>query len=159
MISQANKPPSRPAEDQPTEVGNRLRAAIGKLGRGLRPTVAGSDLTPSQTSVLFAVVRQGPLGLSELAEIESLNPTMLSRITAGLCDRGLLDRQTDPGDRRAAVVRATSDGKRMRKRIHTERARALSAYLDELTSHEYQSLMEALPVLETLADQMRGRQA
>jgi len=43
-------------EEEPSA---RLRAAIGKLSRRLRPTLAGSRLTPSQTAVLFAVVRIG----------------------------------------------------------------------------------------------------
>jgi DNA-binding MarR family transcriptional regulator len=79
------------------EATARLRAVIGRLSRRLRPTVAGSGLTPSQISVLFTVVRLGPIGLSELAEVESLNPTMLSRITAQLCDAGLIVRSPRPG--------------------------------------------------------------
>src|ERR1700684_3339628 len=82
----------------------RLRAAIGRLSRRLRPTLAGSGLTPSQTSVLFTVVRAGPVRLSALADIESLNPTMLSRISAQLCEAGLMRRSADPGDRRSAFV-------------------------------------------------------
>jgi hypothetical protein len=72
----------------------RLRMAIGKLSRRLRPTVAGSGLSPSQISALFTIVRRGPLGLSELAELEALNPTMLSRIIVHLCDLGLIRRES-----------------------------------------------------------------
>ena len=52
-----------------TDQTARLRAVIGRLSRRLRPTSAGSELTPSQTSVLFTIVRLGPLGLSDVAEI------------------------------------------------------------------------------------------
>lgn len=132
----------------------RLRAVIGRLARRLRPTVAGSSLTPSQTSVLFTIVRRGPLGLSELAEIESVNPTMLSRITAQLCEAGLIDRETDPEDRRAAVVKATPAGRRMRERIHRERTEALSAHVEKLDEREQRALWAALPVLEALAEDL-----
>jgi DNA-binding MarR family transcriptional regulator len=132
----------------------RLRAVIGKLARRLRPTVAGSGLTPSQTSVLFTIVRRGPLGLSALAEIESVNPTMLSRITAQLCDSGLIRRSPDPEDRRAAVVQATAAGRRIRERIHRERTRALGAHVSELDEREREILWDALPVLEVLADRI-----
>ncbi|HVA19310.1 MAG TPA: MarR family transcriptional regulator, partial [Solirubrobacteraceae bacterium] len=123
----------------------------------LRPTVAGAGLTPSQASVLFTVVRFGPLGLSEVAEIESLNPTMLSRIAALLCDAGLIRRMADPGDRRAAIVQATAAGRRMRERIHRERTQALSAHVSELGEHERQELWASLPVLETLAERLPAR--
>jgi len=141
------------------EASARLRAVIGRLSRRLRPTVAGSGLTPSQISVLFTVVRAGPLRLSELAEIESLNPTMLSRITAQLCDSGLVRRATDPGDRRAAFVQATAAGRRTRERIHRERTQALNAHVQTLTEHERKALWEALPVLEQLADRLPGGRA
>jgi DNA-binding MarR family transcriptional regulator len=135
----------------------RLRAVIGKLSRHLRPTVAGSGLTPSQISVLFTIVRRGPLGLSEVAVLESLNPTMLSRIAAQLCDAGLIRRSADPRDRRAALVQATSAGRRMRERIHRERTQALSEHVERLGPRERAALSSALPVLEALAEQIKGR--
>jgi DNA-binding MarR family transcriptional regulator len=134
----------------------RLRAVISKLSRRLRPTVAGSGLTPSQISVLFTIVRLGPVGLSELAEIEALNPTMLSRIAAQLCDAGLILRSADPGDRRSAFVQATTAGRRIRERIHRERTRALSVHVEQLEEHQRQTLWNALPALEELAERLPG---
>lgn len=143
----------RGAED---ELGDRLRAVLGRLSRRLRPTVAGSALTPSQISVLFTIVRHGPIGLSDLAEVERLNATMLSRITAQLCDGGLIVRSADPEDRRSAIVAATAAGRRMRERIHRERTRALSAHIDELPAREREALWRALPALERLAETLPG---
>jgi DNA-binding MarR family transcriptional regulator len=136
------------------DASERLRAAIGKLSRRLRPTVAGSGLTPSQISTLFTIVRLGPLGLSELAEIESVNATMLSRITAQLCEAGLIVRKVDPDDRRSATVAATAAGRRLRERIHRERARALGEHVEALEEEEREALWAALPVLEQLAERL-----
>lgn len=147
---------STPPDSEELDETARLRAAIGKLSRRLRPTVAGSGLTPSQTSVLFSVVRRGPVGLSELAALESLNPTMLSRITAQLCDAGLIRRLPDPGDRRAALVQTTAAGRRIRERIHKERTQALGTYMAGLSKMQRETLWEALPVLEELAEMMPG---
>jgi DNA-binding MarR family transcriptional regulator len=134
----------------------RLRAVIGRLGRRLRTTSAGSELTPTQTSVLFTIVRSGPLGLGEVAEIESVNPTMLSRITSQLCEAGLISREASPGDRRAALVQATSAGRRMRERIHRERTAALNAHVEALDEEQREALWTALPVLEALAERLPG---
>lgn len=138
------------------EATARLRAVVGRLARRLRPTVAGSGLTPSQISVLFTVVRQGPVRLSQLAEIESVNPTMLSRIAANLSDAGLIVRVADPGDRRSAFVQATAAGRRMRERIHRERTQALGVHVDQLTDEQRDALWNALPVLEELAGRLPG---
>lgn len=140
-------------EPEPTE---RLRAVLGRLSRRLRPTQAGSGLTPSEISVLFTIVRFGPLRLSEVAEIERLNPTMLSRIAAQLTDAGLIRRSADPGDRRAALVQASAAGRRMRERIHRERTRALDAHVQELDESQRDALWQALPVLEELAERLPG---
>jgi len=138
------------------ELSSRLRAVIGRLSRRLRPTVAGSGLTPSQISVLFTIVRHGPLGLSELAQVESVNATMLSRITSQLCADGLIVRSPDPGDKRSAIVAATAAGRRMRERIHRERTRALAAHVEALSHEQRLALADALPVLELLAERLPG---
>ena len=148
--------PAHAHPDPQADTTARLRAVIGRLSRRLRPTVAGSGLTPSQISVLFTVVRLGPIGLSELAHVESLNPTMLSRITAQLCDAGLIVRSPARDDRRSAIVAATAAGRRIRERIHRERTRALGAHVDELDERQRQALWAALPVLEELAERLPG---
>ena len=143
-----------PAGPRQQERSDRLRAVIGRLSRRLRGTSAGAGLTPSQTSILFTVVRKGPIGLSELAELESINPTMLSRITAHLAEKGLLLRTADPADRRAASVAATAAGRRLRERIHRERTEALASHLQQLDRDERELLWRALPVLEELAERL-----
>jgi DNA-binding MarR family transcriptional regulator len=157
MGTASTKAAPEPAVEPQAESVARLRAVIGRLSRRLRPTVAGSGLTPSQISVLFTIVRLGPLRLSELAEIESLNPTMLSRVSADLCEQGLISRSADPGDKRAAFVQATAAGRRMRERIHRERTQALSRHVDSLDEGQREALWAALPVLEELAELLPGR--
>jgi DNA-binding MarR family transcriptional regulator len=162
MASRAKPAPQIEPESSPklsetevqAEASERLRAAIGKLSRRLRPTVAGSGLTPSQISVLFTVARLGSVRLSELAAIEGLNATMLSRVTAQLSDAGLIAREADPEDRRSAFVAATAAGRRMRERIHRERARALGAHVEQLDEHQREALWNALPVLEELVERL-----
>ena len=133
------------------ETAERLRSAIGRIQRRLRATRAGEGLTPSQISVLFTVVHRGPLGISELAEIEALNPTMLSRIVAELCQQGLLRREAGAADRRAASVSATATARRLRERVQGERARALGEQLEALDPPLREQLLAALPALEALA--------
>lgn len=140
-------------EDTPA----RLRASIGKLSRRLRHTAAGAGLTPTEISVLITVSRRGPLRLAELAEIEAINPTMLSRIAGRLTEMGLIDRTADPGDRRAVVVQSTAAGRKMHKRIHAERTKALAKPIAALGAGEREALEAALPVLDRLAEQLSER--
>ncbi|HET9718494.1 MAG TPA: MarR family winged helix-turn-helix transcriptional regulator [Solirubrobacteraceae bacterium] len=138
------------------EAAQRLRQTIARLYRRLRVTDASADagLTPARTSALLHVDRRGPLRLSELAEAEGLNPTMLSRMVTDLVDAGLLERSSDPGDRRAAWVRATAAGADLARRMRSERTQAVLNALDRLPASERRSLLEALPALEQLAEQL-----
>jgi DNA-binding MarR family transcriptional regulator len=146
--------------DEPTttidlETAARLRAALGSLARQLRRTAAGSGLTPTELSVLATLTRAGRLRLTELAAIEGINPTMLSRIAAKLADRGLIVREPDADDRRAARVEATPDGKELYREIQAERTAALVAHVGELPPGQAAALVAALDALEALGELLR----
>jgi DNA-binding MarR family transcriptional regulator len=141
--------------DEAEDPAALLRAVIGRLARRLRETRAGSGLTPTQVSVLFTIVRHGPLSLAELAERESLNPTMLSRVLAGLCEAGLVQRTAASRDRRMAQASATAAGRRLRQRIHRERSEALGVHLAELEPAQRAAISAAIPALEALAERLR----
>ena len=151
--------PSVPALDLDTAA--RLRASIGRLSRRLRPTAAGAaaGLTPTRISVLFTIARLGPIRLSELAEEEGLNPTILSRVIADFADSGLVTRVCDPGDRRAALVQATAAGRKLCERMRGERTDVLGVALASLDEDDRRAVERALPVLEQLAHGLKGRRA
>jgi DNA-binding MarR family transcriptional regulator len=150
-------PSSAPILD--IETAARLRVAIARLSRRLRVTAAGAEagLTPTKISILLTVVRAGPLRLSELAEVESLNPTMLSRSISNLVEAGLVARSSDDGDRRAAWVRATPEGERLAERMRRERTDALNSALEGMARDDRRTLEQALPALEGLAEHLRDR--
>ena len=100
-------------------------------------------------------MRKGPIGLSELAELESINPTMLSRITAHLTDDG--PARTHRRPRRQARRHGSPrppPGGALRERIHRERTEALAAHVRSWTAGERELLWRALPVLEELAERL-----
>jgi DNA-binding MarR family transcriptional regulator len=140
------------------ETAARLRAVIGRLSRRLRPAPAAvaAGLTPTRSSVLLSVVREGRIGLSDLAASESVNPTQLSRAIAQLVEAGLLERSSDEGDRRAAWVKPTQAGKRLAERIRRERTDALNLALQDLPADERDRIVSALAALEDLAELLKG---
>jgi DNA-binding MarR family transcriptional regulator len=134
-----------------TELVARLRAVIPRLARVLNDTSTGADLTPTQYSVLALTHVRGPLGLTELTELEGLNPTMLSRVVKALDERGLIRRMQDPGDLRAARIEVTPEGARIHELVRTERTKVLSECLEALPPDTASMLLKAVPDLEALA--------
>ena len=80
-------------QEMPDEIASRMRTVIGRMSRGLRRTHAGTELSPSQYDVLATIGFRGPVRLSDLAAIESINPTLLSRIVGKLEERELVCRE------------------------------------------------------------------
>jgi DNA-binding MarR family transcriptional regulator len=134
----------------------RLRRVVLRLARQLNAASVGEGLTPTQASVLGIVANRGPLGLTELTQIEGLNPTMLSRVVGKLDSFGLIRRLRDPDDFRAARVEATPEGTQAYQRIATQRAAILSERVASLPPEQEAALVAALPALENLAEDLRA---
>ncbi|WP_214407501.1 MarR family winged helix-turn-helix transcriptional regulator [Pseudonocardia lacus] len=134
----------------------RLRIALARIARALDRQTRGEELTRTQASALATIARLGPVRISEVAEIEGVNPTMLSRIVAKLEDAGLLRRTQDPDDGRAARVEATAAGAAEAARLRTERTELLARHLAAMPPDEAGRLLLALPALESLAHHLKG---
>jgi DNA-binding MarR family transcriptional regulator len=139
------------------EAAERLRKVVGRLGRSLRLTHVDGNLSPSQREVLSAIAREGPLRLSELANTEGLNPTMLSRIVTNLEFAKLVTRTADTADARVVHLSLTQSGRALFEEMRNERTDALSFALGELTADERRVVIESLPVLESLVETLRSR--
>jgi DNA-binding MarR family transcriptional regulator len=139
------------------ELVSRLRRVIGRLARQLTVTATGEGLTPSQASVLGQIALRGPLGMAELAELEGLNPTMLSRVVRKLDDDGLVRKLSDPADLRAVQVEITPEGSLVHDRLRAVRTQVVSECLERLPQDTVAELMHALPAMERLADELRAK--
>lgn len=136
------------------EAATRLRRAVSRIARQLNASATSEGLTPTQASVLGLIAARGPLGLARLAEMERLNPTMLSRVVGALTDAGLIVRKPDPSDLRVQLVTATPGGAAAHERIKSARAQTVSASAARLPSDQVAALLQALPALEGLADEL-----
>jgi DNA-binding MarR family transcriptional regulator len=152
MIVYVPAPPS--AVD--LDAAARLRAIVGKLSKRLSAASRGTGLTQTQLSALGVIARLGPIRMSDLADIENVNPTMLSRVVAHLDEAGLVRRRTDADDRRAALVEVTAAGRKTHDRLRAERGRVLADGLGRLDPSDRERLEAALPALEALVDAVRS---
>jgi DNA-binding MarR family transcriptional regulator len=138
-----------------TELVARLRGVIPRLARQLNDTSTGEGLTPTQYSVLALVRLRGPLGLTELTELEGLNPTMLSRVIKALDERGLIRRLPGLTDMRAARVEVTGEGELVHERVRAQRTRVMSDCLGAMPAETAETLLAVVPALEDLAEALQ----
>jgi DNA-binding MarR family transcriptional regulator len=139
-----------------TENVTRLRRVIGRLARLLNAAPVSENLTPTQASVLGLVAHRGPIGMTGLADLEGLNPTMLSRVVTRLADDDLVRRLPNPADQRAVQLEATDQGRDVHQRIIASRTATVAKILDGLSPDVTEALLDALPALEALAEGLRS---
>jgi DNA-binding MarR family transcriptional regulator len=127
----------------------RLGDVMGRLIRMLR-RVHVAPLGSSSMSALATVVREGRIGLGELAEREGVTPATLSRVVTVLEREGFVERRPDPDDRRAAFLVATEEGVGSIEHLRAVRAEVLLARMSRLSAQELVQLAAGLDVLERL---------
>jgi DNA-binding MarR family transcriptional regulator len=129
----------------------RLRVALARLSRRLRRhELAG--LTPTQLAALSTIDKTGPMRLGDLAAVEGIAPSTLTRLVTALEEAGYVRRDADPSDARASTLTITAHGQDALERIRTENTLMLTASLELLTPEQRSALAAALPVLEQLAE-------
>jgi DNA-binding MarR family transcriptional regulator len=138
------------------DVTARLRGVINRLFRQFNASATGEGLTPSQASALGLIAWRGPLSLADLAEMEGLNPTMVSRIVGKLDEAGLARRVQNPQDLRAGLVEITEAGASMHERIKAERGKVVAEGLGRLPEADREAIIDVLPALEALAGALRS---
>jgi DNA-binding MarR family transcriptional regulator len=129
---------------------SELRISVMRLARRLRQQRTDLSLSLNQLAVLGALAKR-PHTPRELADHEKVSPPSMTKILAGLEERGLITRTEHPTDRRQQIVAATSAAVAMIRADRRKRDAWLARRLAELTDDERAILHAATPILERLA--------
>lgn len=143
-------PASRPST---SALAGDLRIAVMRLARRLRNERADVDLTLTQLSALAALERCGPTTPGHLASVERVRPPSMTRVLAGLHERGLIERTAHPTDGRQVLVAATDDARVLLRADRQRREAWLAQQLATLDPEQRRSLRDVLPILETLVSE------
>ncbi|MES4891248.1 MarR family transcriptional regulator [Streptomyces sp. NPDC096012] len=128
---------------------HEFRVVFSRLRRRMRESYDPGDLTPSQTSVLSRLDKDGEASVSDLAAAERVRHQSVASTVAVLEERGLVSRRPDPGDGRRQLVFVTDSGHAFLE----DRRRAGEGWLtraleDRCTEAERHTLLEAAAILE-----------
>lgn len=135
-----------------------LRLVLGRILRRLR-TVGSGALTATQLSALANLDEHGPLRLRDLARHEGVRPPTASRLVDPLAERGLVSRESDPGDARGTVVTLTDAGRVLLGQVRDDRTATLAEALSRLPPAQARALRDAVPMLSALLCQLGGPRA
>jgi DNA-binding MarR family transcriptional regulator len=82
------------------------------LTERLAPALAAAELTATQFNVLYMLIENGPMRLSELAEQQRCVKSNVSYITRAMLREGLVELSASDDDGRARVISASKLGQR-----------------------------------------------
>ncbi|AXI81080.1 MarR family transcriptional regulator [Peterkaempfera bronchialis] len=123
-----------------------------RLARRLRAEREPDGLALGRVSVLDRLERDGPATASALAAAERITPQSMARIVRYLAGAGLIERDQDPSDHRAAILRITEEGRELalcdRRQRDAWLSRAMAAHLTEV---ERDVLLLAARLMDRLA--------
>jgi DNA-binding MarR family transcriptional regulator len=132
----------------------RLATAVSRLRSRIRAESGASStgIPISQLAVLGRVIDEGPTTAAALAAGEHVTQQAIAQSLATLKERGLVDRQADPGDGRKSLVTATAAGRELRAAIASSREEWLTRAVDAAVRPEERPLLaEAIDLLERIA--------
>ncbi|WP_347404917.1 MarR family transcriptional regulator [Nodosilinea sp. LEGE 06152] len=157
MVTQALTPgpltPSQCAADLMTTVPavtRFLRAGIRRHGK--------PHLSLSQLRVLYFLRRRSRSSLSEIADYLDVTRPTMSAMVERLVQRGLVNRISDPVERRRIILTLTAEGAAQMERVYDTTLQTVADRLAALSETQLQQVQAGLAILADLFDEPGGQE-
>ena len=140
------------------KLADELLSALAAIRRATRRHAGRpaelSSLTTAQLELARVVRRNPGISIAGAAEALRLAPNTVSTLVGELTSIGLVERRTDPSDRRVARLELSEDWKRKVDVWRDRRVTAVGDAVGRLPAAEQRRLERAVPALALLADEL-----
>lgn len=143
----------RPGRDHPRRDRTALVQALRELVATLSRETASHSISRTAAGTLASLERHGALRISDLTRLEAVGQPAMTGLVQRLESAGLVQRTTDPDDRRASLIDLTAAGRQAlddRRRAHDA---LLAARLDRLHPDHLDALDRALEAIVELTQE------
>ncbi|PZV06187.1 MAG: MarR family transcriptional regulator [Leptolyngbya sp.] len=125
-----------------------LRADIRRHGK--------PQLSLSQLRVLYFLRRRSQSSLSEVADYLDVTRPTMSAMVERLVQRGLVNRISDPAERRRIILTLTTEGAAEMERVYDATLQTVADRLANLPAADLQQVQAGLAILGDLFDEPMG---
>lgn len=142
---------------------DELLARIGELAESI--STAGcmdtkgfaieGDLTLPQIGVIY-VLAAGPAKISDISQAQGMAPPNASSMVERLVRKGLVERVSDPSDRRVALARLTDEGREVIETLNRSNYEAMEKIAAFLSVDELAVVADALEVFQRGVDRLEA---
>lgn len=132
-----------------------LVAISRSFGMFEREAVCCGTISVSQCVALQALLEQS-LDVAGVATVLGVTPSAATRLVDGLEEKGWVERQRDPEDRRRIELALTKSGRREAERLRELTERAIQAVFACIPASKRAQVAESLSLLSKAVEQARG---
>jgi DNA-binding MarR family transcriptional regulator len=133
-----------------------LTDAVARLRRvlraGIRTDISWEALPMAQVEILQTLADNSPARVNDLAERLHLAQSTVSGLIGQMMTAGLVSREIDSSDRRAAVVTLTPAGADQLHAWETAHVQWIQGALSRLTAGDRTAISSSLPALRRLTN-------
>lgn len=145
------QPEMMPGSSRLTDLVTRIRRV---LRSSVRSEIPWEALPMAQVEVLQRLEDEPGIRVSDMARRHRLATNTVSTIVQQMVVAGMVERETDPHDRRAVSLRLTDHGAATLARWRRANQERLSLAMEGLTEAELKALDKALPALTSLVQNL-----
>lgn len=107
-------------------------------------------MTYQQYNVLRIIHSEGPVPQAEIARRLMVSAPVITRLASGLVDAGLLERGSDPRDKRSVRLKLTPAGRRRATGMRRDLMSAAAELIEPLPADRRAAVASALDELQVL---------
>ncbi len=126
------------------QVGHLMRRAHQRHVALFAERFAEADLTPTQWAALAKLRERGTLSQNLLGRLTAMDPATIQGVVRRLGDRGLVERTSDPTDRRRTALALSEEGTALVDRLLETAFAASADTLAPLDARERALFLEML---------------
>lgn len=126
--------------------------------RGWNQFAKSTGLSMPQFSILMQLHYKGACGMSAISERFDVSAAAASQLVDKLVQAGYIERTEDPSDRRAKLLKLSTNGAKLVDDGIQERYRWMDELASKLSAAEQTKISEALSVLTEAARQMEQKE-
>lgn len=131
------------------QIADRIARLAHRMRRASMLALEPLGLTPAQSRALRTVARAAaPMRMGELAQRMGIVPRSATSLVEALVTDGLLERSTDPANRRVVLVSLSAGGQEVQEKMARARSQAATRILSPLSPPEIERLLVLLDTLE-----------
>ncbi|AXA36634.1 MAG: MarR family transcriptional regulator [Candidatus Hydrogenedentota bacterium] len=115
---------------------------LAKIFIGPYHSPEADEMTVAQKRLLYILDLNGPQRMSEIARLSGVTLPAATAVVDRLVEAGLVERHSEPNDRRVVRIALTEKGRKMIASMNSVHERRLRDVLEKLTPEERTALVE-----------------